>query len=371
MIKVNTAIRRRLIQALLLLAWPCWASAQVIVQTATIEGNLFSQRTFMQVTLLNTGAACAVQMEGAVHTRSGEPVLRFMCAPFQMSTGGRTINSAELTTNTFVFGSGAAARAAQYSNRLPGGEYRFCVKVRSAGNEVDDEFCEKFIAEEFMFLDLVSPWDGDTIDEVRPALSWTMAGPSGTLGLAELRLVLVPMEVHDNPDQAIASAVPMFIIPRLKERIVPYPSGLPSLEPGHCYAWQVEQLDGARVVDRTEPWGFCVRKHKEPVQNKYVRLDRIEPGAVYEALDNKIFFRYDEPYSSNRLDCRIYGPGGLEVEPVTGNDVDPSGPDGIRSVGVNLYELDLQPYGLKPGYYDLAVRNEKGRPRTLKFHVSR
>lgn len=332
---------------------------------------MFSQRTFMRAGLLNTGPACMVQMDGAVHTRSGEPVLRFSCAPFQMPTGTRTVSAAELTMSTFVFGAGEAASAAQRFNRLPGGEYRFCVRVRSAGNEMDDEFCDKFSIEDLMFLDLVSPWDGDTIDEVRPALSWTMAGSSTMLAMAELRLVLVPMEAQGRPGQALSAAVPIFIIPRLRERVVAYPAGLPSLVPGQCYAWQVEQLEGARVVDRTEPWGFCVRKHEEPVQNKYVRLDRQQPGAIYEALDRKVFFRYDEPYSSSVVDCAIMDAAGRKIEPQIVDDVHEGAITGARSVGVNLYELDLQPYGLNPGYYDLVVRNEKGRARTLKFHVGR
>jgi hypothetical protein len=157
----------------------------------------------------------------------------------------------------------------------------------------------------------------------------------------------------------------------VKQRTLSFPVGIADLERGKCYAWQAEKLDGTRVTDRSEPWSFCVKTHPEPFQNKYVRLDRMQPGAVYEALDEKIFFRYDEPYSSTRMDCSIYGKGHLRIDPQLSDDADKTAPAGARSVGVNLYELDLQPYGLKPGYYDLVVKNEKGRDRTLKFHIAR
>lgn len=161
------------------------------------------------------------------------------------------------------------------------------------------------------------------------------------------------------------------MVPHVKERTLPYPFGVAGLEPGQCYAWQAERVVGSRVTDRSEPWGFCVRKHVEPLPNKYVRLDRVEPGAVYEAADRRIYFRYDEPYASAQVDCSILDERGGHVRPQLQDDAGAAAEMGVRSVGVNLYELDLQPYGLKPGYYDLVVRNEKGRARTMKFHVPR
>jgi len=104
---------------------------------------------------------------------------------------------------------------------------------------------------------------------------------------------------------------------------------------------------------------------------KYVRLDRQEPGTVYDAIDDRIFFRYDEPYSSTGLDCSILSAGSKVITPeVFGDANEGSTLQNVRSVGVNLYELDLQPYGLRKGYYELVVKNEKGRVDRLKFHVA-
>lgn len=369
--KIHTTIWLSLLSLLLASIWPEAVKAQVTIQTAAIESSLISPRTFFHVTLFNTGSSCEVNLEGDLFTRSGEPVLSFKTEPFRMPSGGRTAMASEFRMQVFSYGTGPMGRAAQRFQRLPGGEYRYCIRLHSSLAESHDEYCDEISVEELLILDLVQPWDGDTIDETRPALTWMMTGSGPTLDMADIRMVLVPMQTGQSPEQALAAERPLFMVPHVKQRTLPYPSGVTDLERGRCYSWQVERLDGSRVVDRSEPWGFCILEHVEPVQNKYVRIDRVEPGAIYEATDRKIFFRYDEPYASERVDCSIMDVEGTRVEPQLLDDARQDALLGARSVGVNLYELDLQPYGLKPGYYDLVVRNEKGRARTLKFHVPR
>ncbi|MCL4281686.1 MAG: hypothetical protein KJZ58_05415 [Flavobacteriales bacterium] len=369
--KFHTTIWIPLVGLLIAGCWPRSATAQVAIQAANIESGLVSPRTFLQATLFNAGAACAVTLEGDLLTGSGEQVLHFATEPFKMPAGGRTVMANELAMQSFTYGAGAAGRSAQRFQRLPGGDYNFCIRLHAPQAESGDEFCDKLIVEDLLFLDLVQPWDGDTIDETRPPLTWMLSGPTASLAPADIRLVLVPLPQGKKPGQAVATERPLFMLPHVQERTIQYPAGVADLERGKCYAWQVERLDGTRVVDRSEPWGFCVRKHQEPVQNKYVRIDRQQPGAVYEALDRKIFFRYDEPYSSTQMDCSIWSRTTGRINPELLDDAKASSPVDVRSVGVNLYMLDLQPYGLKPGYYDLLVRNEKGRTHTLKFHVAR
>lgn len=345
--------------------------AQVAIQTVLLEPGLVGPKTVFNTTLLNSGPDTRVSLDGEVQSSGGEMVLSFRSEPVVVSTGMRSISSSQLIFNTYIYGMGSIGRSVQRFHRLPGGEYRYCLRVTALNSEVQDEYCDVVMVEEVLFLDLVQPWDGDTIDEVRPALTWMLGGSQPLAADPDVRLVLVPMETGIGPMQAMAKNSPLFMIPHVRTRTVAYPAGVPGLERGACYAWQAELLDGNYVKERSEPWGFCVRKHEEPVPNKYVRLDRVEPGAIYEVTDGKIYFRYDEPYASAQVDCSIMNGQGGYIRPQLQDDTQEAPSAGIRSVGVNLYELDLQPYGLKRGYYDLVVRNEKGRARTLKFHVPR
>lgn len=368
--KFHTIIRKSLPSLLLASMGSGFATAQVTIQSAAIESGLISPRTFFHATLFNLGASCKATLEGELITRSGDPVLHFSTEPFTVPAGARTVTASELALQSFQYGSGPAGRAAQRFQRLPGGEYHYCIRLHAPQAESGDEFCERISVEDLLFLDLVQPWDGDTIEETRPALTWMMAGPGPSLATADIRLVLVPLGTGRTPAQALAAERPLFMLPHVKERTLPYPAGMADLEPGKCYAWQVEQLDGARVVDRSDAWGFCVRKHREPVPNKYVHIGHTEPGSVYEASDGRIYFRYDEAYASKKLDCTIKDERNRQINPEVNTDGQDVAP-GTRSVGVNVYELDLSPYNLRSGYYELVVRDEKLRSYSLKFHVAR
>ncbi len=347
------------------------AFAQISFQHVLVQEALISPSTLFTATLHNAGPTAMVHFEGEVRTRSGEDVLRFASLPFTVPAGMSSVNAGQLTMRTFVHGTGDAGRHARLFQRLAGGHYRWCMRLVPSGSETNDQYCDELMVEDLLFLDLVMPWNGDTIDEVRPSLTWTFSGSTTGAVPDGVRLVLAPMPKDMRPAQALVASPPMFMVPEVGQRTVPYPPGIDDLQRGHCYAWQVERLVDGRVADRSDPWGFCVRERKEPVHNKYVHLDRIQSGVIYEALDEKIFFRYDEPYASKQLYVRVRGVGGRHFEPRAEVGGAAGTRTGLRSIGVNLYEVDLQPYGLKPGVYDLIVHDEKSRVRSLKFRISR
>lgn len=344
------------------------STGQVTFQHVTFQEMQVSPTTFLTITLHNAGGEEEMRFEGEVLGTTGERVLSFASAPVRVPAGISTLGGGQLNMRMFSYGEGELGRHAQLFHRLADGRYRACIRMISGAAEVNDDFCDDISVEELLFLDLVMPWDGDTIDDVRPALTWTWSGGSPKVPDG-IRLVLAPMASGNTAAQAIAAARPVFMVPDVRERTVAFPPGIEALERGRCYAWQVERIKDGRVLDRTAPWSFCVRKHKEPMHNKYVHLDRVRPGAIYEAVDQRIFFRYDEPYSSEQLTCVIMDGKEQRIDPQVLDDR--AGTVGARSVGINLYELDLQPYHLPEGFYDLLVRNEKGGSRRLKFHITR
>lgn len=352
-----------------------YGHAQVTFQSAVLENNLIGPKTLFRATLLNTGPECELWLEGDVRTRTGETVLSFKADPVRLASGVHSIAAADVVMRSFSYGASATARAAQQYQRLPGGDYRYCLRLRAPQSEAMDEYCDALEVDEFLFLDLVQPWNKDTIDETRPALTWSISGSGPSVQTADVRLVLVPMDKGRGPAQAIAAERPFFILPHVTDRTVPYPVGVNDLERGRCYAWQVERLQDGRVLDRSEPWGFCVRQRVEPVANKYVMLDDIQPGSVYNVTDDKIYFRYDEAYASKDLTCTVLKKGVVleSVAPAPDKGMTAAADQGNspKSIGVNLYAFDLTGHGLRPGYYTLVVKNEKSRSFILPFHIDR
>lgn len=341
--------------------------AQLMVQQISLNEEVLSPTTLFQATVVNNGAEATVRFEGRLSAKSGEQVLSFQSMPMRLRAGANAIAASGLTMRKYAYGNGALGRQAQLNQRLSDGDYRFCLRVVEEQGEADDELCEAVHMESLLFLDLVQPWNGDTLDELRPALTWQLTGTPAAVNDADVRITLALMPRGTSAAQALAGEVPVFRLDRVMERTLAYPPGMPDLQRGQCYAWQAERIAGGRVVDRSDPWSFCIRQRTEPMADKYIRLDRLQPGTVYKAVDRRLFFRYDEPYASSALRCAVIGPDGKRIEPEVNNDgagmLQASG----AAPGANLFELDLSPYGLKPGIHSLQMQDGKGRRYELQF----
>lgn len=343
------------------------AHGQLMIQQVTLQGGAIAPSTFFQAMVLNSGGAQVVRFDGGLRSKAGEQVISFSARPFTLKTGVSPINAAMLELTSMTYGQGTAGRMIKLTNRLPEGDYTFCLRVTSMEGEGEDEVCEAYRMEELLFLDLVSPWNGDTLDELRPTLSWLLTGSPMAITVGKARITVVPQPKGMSAAQAISSQVPLFIHPPTSSRSLAHPPGLPDLMPGKCYAWQAVRVVEGRVVDRSDPWTFCVRQRNEPMADKYIRLDRLTPGTVYKAVDRRLFFRYDEPYAAQALDCEVISSRGQRVKPL----VDKEGAGVVHATsaapGANLFELDLSSYGLKPGIHTLLVRDAKGRRYEFQF----
>lgn len=342
------------------------AHSQITIQSAALDGELISTATLFRLTVHNASTTTLVKAQGAVHTPSGEAVLMFASAPFNLPNGVSSLSAAQLTMQVFDYAPTDAGRSAKLFQRLPPGRYQWCIRITSTQVEGVDEWCDATEVEDLFFLDLVYPWNGDTIDEVRPPLTWTASGSPLALSAMAVRITLAPMPPGMNAAQAIAANTPVFHVPQVKERTLIYPPGARDLVPGQCYAWQAERVVDGRVADRTEPWSFCLRERIEPMADKYIRLDRLVPGTVYTAVDRRLFFRYDDPYGGTALRCMVIGPDRRRIAPEVQDDAT-NDESATASVGANLYELDLSSYSLKPGIYTLEVLDAKGRRYELQF----
>ncbi len=364
------SIPRPLLLAMLLIG-ARGSVGQVTIQSASINGELLTPTTLYHLVVINTGAPAMVRLDGFVRTRQGEQVVAFRTAEQLLPSGTSTWTASSSTMQAFNYGAGEAGRTARVHQRLPGGQFTWCIRINSDAAETGDEWCDDLVMEDLLYLDLVMPWHKDTIDEVRPALTWTITGSPTAVAAAKVRITLVPMSAPMNAAQALAAEVPLFNVNDVTQRTLLYPPGAPDLQRGRCYAWQAERVVDGRVADRSEPWSFCVRDLPKPQADKYVLLDRIEPGSVYQAVDDRIYFRYDEPYASTDLRCVVLGPGRRELVPDARNESAGPGTTLSKQAGVNLYELDLSPYALKTGIYTLRVLDGKGRHYELQFNVPR
>lgn len=343
-------------------------AAQVMIANVNMDPNAISESTLFTMDLTNTGAVTELTVRGELREKDGPVAVQFVTAPFNCGVGHSRITSSMLRMRSFQYGNSNAAASARTMHRLPAGAYTFCVELLE-GNETADKTCEPVEAEDFIALDLVHPWNGDTIEEVRPALTWMVTGALTGAEVKDTRLVLVPLPDKQRAQQALASERPFFAVDE-PARVLAYPAGMPDLQRGKCYAWQVERTQQGRVLDRSEGWSFCVRKNETPVAMKYVRLEDLKPSFVYQVVDEWVYFRYEEAYKGEALTCWVERPDGRKY--VTGPSKEMSetrAEVGSKSVGLNLFEIDLGPLQLGSGMYLFKVRNEKQRVFELQINI--
>jgi len=341
---------------------------QVLIHTVDVSPTLIGPKSLFRAAIHNAGDAAYVRIEGDLLDKSGTPVLSFLSAPRSIETGSHTISAEDLVMRSFVYASSTAGRIAQQFQRLPGGTYRFCLRVRT-DTEGDDEWCGSLDVEDFVMLDLVHPWNKDTIPEVRPTLMWMMTSSTPYMNDAPVRLVVTSMPKGRTPAQSISAERPLFVLPSISDRSVPFPAGVADLVPGQCYAWQVERSDGNRVLERSEPWGFCVALEPLPIVQKYIDIDGERTNAIHEPIDRRLFFRINEQYASTLIRCRIISDSRKITRPVPlrvqGDEVVQE----LKQIDLNHYELDLSGLALEPGYYQISVLDEKDREHVVKIRI--
>ena len=363
-------------RSLTLLAGCCciWASyAQVAIMSVQVTPDSYTASGFAAITVVNSGAAPVSAVINGVLTERGksEVVADFRTARLTLPPGTIVLQGSTLRVEAFRFGTSPIARSVAIDGRLIPGLYELCVRITNdPAMEESDSFCEEVEVEDYGTLDLVYPWDGDTIEDDRPVLSWTrLDGKPSASVPAGYRLVLVEMRPGMDANASMQVGRPLFIAPGLTSYFVPYPNGVPSLVAGKCYAWEVQRTSGASISDRTGPWSFCLRKEDAPTPNKYVDLTGHGRIAQYEVVDDHVYFRVDEPYASHELQCVVLNSDGSAMHP-DGAIASERGRPALKSAGVNLYDLDLSTYHLPRGNFELVVKDAKKKEYRLGLHVT-
>jgi hypothetical protein len=217
---------------------------------------------------------------------------------------------------------------------------------------------------------LLSPQDKDTVDSPNPMLVWGNTRPLSNLSPGEyFRIVVVALSKGQGSEAAVVVNTPQYFKNYLKETQVQYPYDAPALESGKHYGWQVQLLNNGVIVNKTEAWEFIVNAHTEPLDNKYARLRTTLDASAYLAVNNRIFFRFDETYAATdtKVRCTVLD---TRMKPLDAKTMDGStGEVAFKKNGFNQYEVDLKGANIKSGYYYLQVSNGKGQNFMLKFQV--
>ena len=147
---------------------------------------------------------------------------------------------------------------------IPAGNYRITYKLFKTveGCNWVGEFLQKWEFPLNLFyythIDLISPFNGDSIFAINPVFQWTPAQPQiFARNSLNYSFKLVELMFEQNPQQALMYN-PSYYEQEIKETRLMYPVYAKKLEEGKYYAWRVELYNENRIVAQSPVWVFKV-----------------------------------------------------------------------------------------------------------------
>ena len=219
-------------------------------------------------------------------------------------------------------------------------------------------------------ISLVTPYDGDTIETKNPLLSWVYMDGGLSNSRVSYRIIIVELEDEQSAEAGIIVNQPMVLMNNLQSSQLFYPYDAPELEGGHRYGWQIHKIENNVLMDKSEAWEFILPLPiiPDPV---YYKMKSKNDGVIYDAINGKLFFYFNENYNNDALSFYLYDDKNELVDAsITLNpELEEADQEiNVKKTGANFYSLDLGEYAFS-GVYRLLIRDNKGHKYELKFFV--
>jgi hypothetical protein len=362
-------IRKRFLSLTGMLLLTLLVSSQVSVVSVNLQSFQVSPEALLNANIMNNGAERIVELQTTLSNVNNEVLATVRSNSFTLKQGlnvgaeGRTVKLSE-------YGSGNQANYIKSTRLLPGGRFKICVSVIAPQLlEPLDEYCDEIESEFSQYLYLVNPSDKDSIDTKYPLLIWNHSEPFSLLAQGEYyRMVVSEIKTGQTAEEAVTVNSPVMFKNYLSAHELQYPYDAKELEAGKSYAWQVQKMANGVVVNKSEGWEFVVRKTKDPVSHKYAVMKKKLDAGFYVSEDYKIFFRFDEEYRDNEVQCKLFDSNRKEINPEIKKDQDKPQVIQVKKAGYNQFEIDVNGIKIKPGFYTLEVKNAKGELFLLKVY---
>jgi hypothetical protein len=345
-------------------------SAQVSVVNIPLMSYSITPESMLSASLMNAGSEQQVSMTSKLYNLNNELLLVVKSAAFSVKPG---LNAGYGSRKAMAveYGSGKQADYIRTSHGLPSGVFKICVDIQNALTlEPSDEFCDEIQSEFNQYLYLVFPMDKEVIPTTSPLLTWSHSEPFNILAQGEsYRMIVAEIKHNQTPEEALLLNSPVMLKDYLTSHSLQYPYEAKPLEQGKSYSWQVQKLANGVVLNKTETWEFKILNPDATVENKYATLRKVLDASFYTAENNKIFFRFQEEYTSGALSFTIYDSKRKPLEAKATNESVKKSAANYKYHGFNQYEIDLNGYDVSKGFYTLEVQAGNNELLLLKFYI--
>ncbi|MDF2450520.1 MAG: hypothetical protein K0S26_24 [Bacteroidota bacterium] len=372
---LDMKIKNKSIFTLMLALFAIMIKAQVSVVNIQLMPYNITPDGLIAASIMNNGNTQQVQLISKFYNFNNELLITVKSNPFNLKQGLNSPFDGSRTIAATEYASGQQVNYIKTTRALPSGTFKVCITViQTSGSEALDEFCDEIESNFNQYLYLVYPADKDTIETSTPMLTWSHSEPFSVLSQGEYYRMLVSEIKNDqSAEAAVTINTPVMGENYLTTHSLQYPYDAKELIPGGHYAWQVQKMANGVVTNKTEAWEFIVRKKPEEKEIKYVALKQRVDASFYTATNGKVYFKFNEEYSSQgSMSVIIKSDDGKEYPVSVSKDENGSSnetPLKVKVIGDNRFILDLNTQNIKPGFYIMHVKNEKKDVYLLKFYL--
>ncbi len=206
-------------------------------------------------------------------------------------------------------------------------------------------------------LQLVFPFDEDTIYTPYPSLSW-IPWVGRDVGASTYEIRVAEKRQGQSPEAAIRNNWPHYLERGLLNTVLGYPLTALTLEPGKTYAWQVRVNLKGRALSQSEVWTFVLadpnEDQPEPPKN-YVRLHRNQPVGLHVIHHPELSFFFEDLYGAHPPRIQVRDSGGNRIRNLE-----------LHQDKENYFSISFS--GIKPqARYQLEVFDHKQRRSLIEF----
>lgn len=294
---------------------------------------------------------------------SGQNILMVKSNILVIPKGVSNTLNLRIAPSNIVYGSGYGSQLLRTQQKLASGTYNICYEIHSEG-EVLNEDCFSQDVDNYLFLDLVEPFDEDIIYTTRPNFIWQTTELPPVNSPNEFYRILVSEDSNgQNTKALILEQEPKILINNINTMVL-YPFSLAPLDSGMKYFWQVQRLSGNRVTDQSDIWSFTIAK-EEYQYIKYITLKRQLDSGFTIAVNGKLFFRFEDKYMGGDLKIELLKSDMTPIIPATISDNGSTGIN-VKIAGDNKYEIDFMDEDIPLGVYILRVVDTKNQDYYLR-----
>ena len=242
-----------------------FVTAQFQVQYNHINPLKFSLEDFNKVVIISNADQPSVRVRYALLDDKKKKICEVNFKLLPMIKGINKLNyaSGELVWHNSPY------RDLLIKNQLVSGNFQLCVSVTDIYEtmpEADDCFDVELqsigIQNDLNAnpIELQSPSHKDTIDEIRPLLTWIP--PSPTYQGTNYQILLVEKKENQTCTEALNNNIPFIHKKDIITNILNYPTDAQALEKGNKYCWRASAHKDLKEYSRSEDWEFMVRENK-------------------------------------------------------------------------------------------------------------